>query len=117
MIGRAMEKWPSVALRRVVDAPIEAWSTREFALFEGTRCLVGHAAGMRPNYRVEDIDRAFELLKGGWKVPFGFDKLCDRFGLPRMVRAVKIRALKVLDARAASEAAPSSTDSAAVSVA
>lgn len=105
MIGIAMEKWPNDALRRVVDAPLEAWKTggsdgdwvsgdsrpKPFA-----GCLWHHAGGEEEDWidavrRIAHVNDEIEDLS--WR---RFDRLCERFGLPRTVRAIKLRALAIL---------------------
>lgn len=95
MIGLAMEKWPDDALRRVVDAPVEKWDLMSFRNWKSAdgcpRCLCGHWLDLTPARRGVDtsapvVDRISERAV----------YLAYRFGTPRTVRAVKLRALAIL---------------------
>lgn len=104
MIGLAMTEWPDDALRRVVDAPIGKWRPEWLNFDDGSACLLGHAVPDADGHG----DPRFEAL--GFVVydpddslydqveVFGdrFDDLCRRFTIPRAVRAIKSRALRIL---------------------
>ena len=107
MIGRAMETWPSDALRRVVDAPVERWQTGHYGNSDGPRCLVGHAIGV--NMGDEGFgERHSELCPAPFNSPVWqrFDDVCERFGVSRVVRLVKQRALRILEQRDATLGEP-----------
>lgn len=115
MIGRAMKTWPSDALRRVVDAPVEEWRQS----WDG--CLACHVSGGSPMAFAKtresfadlplttEPDRyAFHLwtmfgLSAGSHPIFGgsgrYVRAITRFGIPRVVRAIKQRALRILESR------------------
>lgn len=122
MIGKAMETWPSDALRRVVDAPVEAWVFGSFGGFSRDTaevgCLLTHACadygfGTRKQDFTEvglSLDMRYtdtpEDVNRGWAFVAHIDGLHARFGLPRLVRALKQRALRILEQRDATLGEP-----------
>lgn len=103
MIGRYLDALAAADEWDALDRVIQAQNWKPHTLNDGeNRCLVGHAAntGWRagiggvpdPNVGVLVLSLAslHRLL-----VPCNrFDRLCNRFGLPRVVRAIKQRAGK-----------------------
>jgi len=92
LIGKEMKKWPSDALWRVCDAPVERWASGALYAPDPV-CLLGHAIRSMP-----DLCFAYDRL-GGNRVGVRFDWMVLRFGIPRVVRACKQRALRILEQR------------------
>lgn len=95
-------------LRRVIDAPVETWTWGVVFDDCGRRCFVGHVADVLPYAPGEDfpagVYAALDQLRRAatmptWRIGGRFDRMARRFGLPRVVRALKIRALATLEAR------------------
>ena len=110
MIGTILGVMTETELRRVIDAPIETWAPGGY--FEpdtNTACLVGHASGYFEQGKfcgrlhAPIIGRAFRAT--GYSGTKQFDDLCRRFGIPRTVRAIKVRALAELETRTQREPA------------
>ena len=115
MLGKALAAMTDTELRRVIDAPVEGWKNGDYYdMHARTSCLIGHAGGC---YVVGSQWEARELQSVAARVnsavtakPFyvveeRFDLLCLRFGVPRTVRAIKLRALAELEARTQREPA------------
>ena len=96
MIGQAMETWPDDALRRVVDAPVELWRSEWYLRPDGAACLIGHAFNARALAdSCAGVGLWWEAIEQR-EIEDAFDAACDRFGIPRTVRAIKLRALAIL---------------------
>lgn len=103
MIGRYIDElarrgeWE--ALDRIVTA--QDWALGTLSSGDGRRCLVGHACDAQWRDGVGTVmvshgERALLLARDlGLYLPINrFDDLGRRFGLPRVVRAIKLRAGK-----------------------
>ncbi len=124
MLGRLLDRMPEESLQRMVDTPPDKWWCGEYAhemMPELGTCLIGHAARME----AEDHDGGFwegeEWISRRWdKIRLykqelgvepedftyerGYDALYERFTkpfrTPRVVRALQLRALRILLRRA-----------------
>jgi hypothetical protein len=101
MVGTFLDLCTAQELRRIIDAPLEDWCTIEPINDRGQRCLLGHACDL--GHRDELTTHLWMSFthNGRWKndpedVGQNFDALVHRFSLPRVVRAIKIRALQKL---------------------
>lgn len=125
MIGRVIDALTTKELRRVLDAPAEAWAAGAYRHLraEGPACFVGHVLNIRGKWvqaygereREEATDREDKRIKAwrhrlhqrgvfafSWddEVEERFDNLCYRFSTARVVRAIKLRALRNLEKKA-----------------
>lgn len=110
MISKALKLMTDEELRRVFDAPLEDWRAGALWRSDGRRCLLGHAGDVC-DYEIA----GFPLQQIAYKqlherlnyydfvgmdrkrnIALTFDRLVHRFGLPRVVRAIKIRTLAIL---------------------
>lgn len=104
MLGRNMLGWPDIALRRVLDTPLEGWGAGGmmnapmgwFMTVESGRKCLYQIATDHPSWAVAGL--ALAGTEGGQLV-HRYDKLVYRFGLERVVGALKGRALKQLLSR------------------
>ena len=108
MLGKALAAMTDAELRRVLDAPVETWGVGELYDAETHKaCLLGHADAMHRRKGKDVLSESLRLrllAAVPWKkskraTGDQFDALCYRFGIPRVVRAIKVRALAELEAR------------------
>lgn len=106
MVGNFINLCTASELRRIIDAPIEDWCTIEPIDDLSRCCLLGHACGLGHRDELTTHlwmafinDERFEALPVEQleSIGFHFDSLVERFSLPRVVRAIKIRALRRLE--------------------
>ena len=105
MIGRYIDGLTDEPKDRVVRALY--WARGGGRRNDGPMCLVQHAAG-RWDWWYKTVKRGrwifartktvVEDNEEDWRIAYRFDVLCIRFGLPRIVRAIKLRAGATLPA-------------------
>ena len=124
MLGRLLDRMPEESLQRMVDTPPSKWWCGEYAhdmMPELGTCLIGHAARVEPEDHEggywegeEWIGRRWDKIRR-YKQELGiepedftyerrYDALRKRFAKPlhadRVVRALQLRALRILLRRA-----------------
>lgn len=95
IVGDYLDRLPDELRDRVIRA--QGWRTNVFVdRGSGERCLIGHAEGDDAGREwIEGTNALHELpFFSRMGIGFQFDKLCERFGKDRVVRAVKARAAK-----------------------
>lgn len=123
MLGRFLDRLPEASLRWIVESRVSAW-VRGYLMVEDRYgrprgCLVGHASGyiqsqMAPP-EIREVQNAAgeagtKTVTAYWRdrgnycglrenVRGRFDRLCERFGRKRVVRAIQKRAFSVLSDR------------------
>lgn len=103
MLNLAIDEMPPPALRRILDAPVEAWVVGANGWLPSSGkpkpengCL-WHHAGAEGEHWSAAVQRILGLGEDAYAHGLHFDMLCHRFGLPRIVRAVKLRAAAALE--------------------
>lgn len=90
-MGTFLDLLPDEARDRVIEG--QFWITGEFVAPTGGRCLIGHAHDF-----VWDSGKQVALHRVALPpLPFQgqhFDRACHRFGMERVVRAIKARAAR-----------------------
>lgn len=97
-IARYIDWLPDEAKDRIIEA--QDWCRGTYVTSDGRRCMLGWAEGWSNNGGVADIalyyrrmDYENNLYGRHRRILYGaFDRLTRRFGLERVVRAIKLRA-------------------------
>ena len=96
MLGKAIDSLPSHQKDRVIEA--QEWTRGGFVARNDAKCLVGHAENWSYGYSVTMPGMWVLLAEEYDSTPPGmstaFDRLTARFGMDRIVRAIKLRAGK-----------------------
>ena len=124
MLGRLLGRMPRESLERITDMPQDRWLVGMYQhemLPEIGCCLVAHAARVDTEDHYDGFRNGDEWVTMRWckvkllKEDLGldpedfapehrYDALCKRFGSPRVVRALQLRALRILLGRAGNPA-------------
>lgn len=91
-VGKIIDAMTDVERDRLIEA--QGWCAKVLMDKDGNRCMLGHAVGSVNDVQIRAEAAGLCRRMGVYRAGDTFDELVARFGMDRIVRAIKLRAAK-----------------------